>query len=125
MVISGRPQRFPSSKTLQFSYFQNYPDPDGFTSNRLIRQRISLNNAFGTATSAIWNITYPECFTSFVPIFISFSFSVLNDQSLIFLGKAKHLKKFPRLYANGVSVEHGKLILNNCPGLGVSKRPRQ
>jgi len=36
------------------------------------------------------------------------------------LGKAKRLKKFPRLYANGVSVEHGKLILNDCPGLGVS-----
>ena len=86
-----------------FRFFRNYwhyPDLMGTDFKRPIRSRISRNNDLDTITSAIWNITYLECLTTLAPIFISFTCSVLSDQSLIFLGKANRLKKLPRLYAN-------------------------
>ncbi len=52
----------------------------GGTPNRWMRSRIVANNSRGTATSAIWKITYPECLTTLAPILISFSRSVVNDQ---------------------------------------------
>ncbi len=45
-----------------------------------MRARIAAKNFRGTATSAIWKITYPECVTTLAPILISFSRSVVNDQ---------------------------------------------
>ena len=36
-----------------------------------------MNSSRGTATSAIWNVTYPACRTTLAPILISFSGSVL------------------------------------------------
>jgi hypothetical protein len=93
------PNSLPHQNAEFFSYCKHYPDPDGIAIivNCLIRQRISQNKTLGTATSAIWNITYLECLITFAPIFISFSLSVLNDQSLTFFGKAKRLRKLPRL----------------------------
>ncbi len=52
----------------------------GGTPNRWMRSRIAANNSRGTATSAIWNVTYLECRTTFAPILINFSLSVVNDQ---------------------------------------------
>ena len=53
-----------------------------------MRSKIAANNSRGTATSAIWKITYPECLTTLAPIFISFSRSVVNDQCFTDLGSA-------------------------------------
>ena len=53
--------------------------------------------------SAIWNVTYLACRTTFAPILISFSRSVVNDQCLTDLGSANLRKKFPRLYASANS----------------------
>jgi len=38
-----------------------------------------------------------DCIITLAPIFISFTWSVLSDQSLIFFGRAKRLRKLPRL----------------------------
>ena len=46
-------------------------------------------NSRGTATSAIWNVTYPECVTTLAPILISFSRSVVNDQCFTDLGRRR------------------------------------
>jgi hypothetical protein len=39
----------------------------------------------------------PPCLTAFAPIFISFSFRLVNDQHLICAGVASVRRKFPRL----------------------------
>ncbi len=43
----------------------------GGTPNRWMRSRIAANKSHGTATSAIWKITYAECVTTLAPIWIS------------------------------------------------------
>ncbi len=48
--------------------------------SRRIRSRITANSRRGTATSAIWNTTYRACVTTFAPILMSFSRSVVSDQ---------------------------------------------
>ena len=53
-----------------------------------MRSRIAANNSRGTATSAIWNVTYLKCRTTFAPILISFSRSVVSDQCFTDLGDA-------------------------------------
>ena len=54
----------------------------GGTPKRWMRSRIAANKSRGTATSASWNATYLACRTSFAPILISFSRSVVNRDSL-------------------------------------------
>ncbi len=71
--------------------------------NRWMRSRIPANKSRGTATSAIWRITYPESVTTLAPILISFSRSVVNDQCFTDLGGARRRRKFPRLYARASS----------------------
>ena len=56
--------------------------------SRLIRSRITRNNRFGTATSAIWKTIYRECATTFAPILMSFSRSVVSDQCFTPFGSA-------------------------------------
>ena len=56
-----------------------------------IRPRIAANSALGTATSASWKITYQECFTTFAPIFTSFSLSVVSVQCCMLLGRASRV----------------------------------
>ncbi len=58
----------------------------GGTPNRWIRSKIAANNSRGTATSAIWKITYRELVTTLAPILINFSRSVVSDQCLTDLG---------------------------------------
>ena len=41
--------------------------------NRRIRSRIARYNRRGTATSAIWKVTYLACRTTLAPILINFS----------------------------------------------------
>ena len=62
-----------------------------------------MNNSCGTATSAIWKITYREWVTTFAPILINFYRSVVSDQCFTDLGSASHRRKFPRLYARAKS----------------------
>ena len=45
-----------------------------------MRPRIAANRSRGTATWASWNVTYLECRTTFAPILINISSSVVNDQ---------------------------------------------
>ncbi len=52
----------------------------GGTPNRWMRSKIAANKSRGTATSAIWKITYPECVTALAPILTSFSRSVVSDR---------------------------------------------
>ena len=52
----------------------------GGTPKRWMRSRMAANRSRGTATSASWNVTYLACRTTFAPILISFSRSVVNDQ---------------------------------------------
>jgi hypothetical protein len=47
-----------------------------------IRCRISANSSLGTATSAIWNVTYRAWVTIFAPILTSFSLRLVSDQCL-------------------------------------------
>jgi hypothetical protein len=75
----------------------------GGTPNRWIRSKIAASNSRGTAISAIWKITYPECVTTLAPILISFSRSVVNDQCLTDLGNANRRRKFLRFYAGAKS----------------------
>ena len=88
-----------------FAYRHTQPcrTKGGGTPNRWIRSRIPANNSRGTATSAIWKITYPECLTTLAPILISFSRSVVSDQCFTYLGSANRRRKFPRLYARAKS----------------------
>ncbi len=53
--------------------------------------------------SAIWNVTYLECRTTFAPILINFSLSVVNYQCFTDFGSANRRRKFPRLYARAKS----------------------
>lgn len=83
-----------------FSNFCHQPYSMGTGFNRWISSRIFWNNFFETNISAIWNITYRAWLTTLAPIFISFTWSVLSDQSLIYFGKTDHLKELPRLKLN-------------------------
>ncbi len=68
--------------------------------------KIAASNSLGTATSAIWKVTYLECQTTLAPILISFSRSVVTDQCFTDLGNARRRRKFPRLYARASSWSH-------------------
>jgi hypothetical protein len=48
--------------------------------SRPIRSKMVWNNSLGTATSAIWKTTCQKWHTTFAPILISFSRSVVNVQ---------------------------------------------
>ena len=50
--------------------------------------RIAANSRRGIATSVSWNVTYRPCRTTFAPILISFSRSVVSDQCSTSSGKA-------------------------------------
>ncbi len=63
-------------------------DPTGGGRNCAIIRRIPANRFFEIATSAIWNATVRAWPTTFAPILISFSSSVVSDQSLIGSGVA-------------------------------------
>jgi hypothetical protein len=70
------------------------PDLIATSDRLLIRARISANNDPAAAASAIWNTTYRECLITLAPVFTSFTWSVLSDQSLILFGKALVLQIF-------------------------------
>ena len=54
--------------------------------SRRIRSRIARNSRFGTATSAIWKMTYRACVTTLAPILISFSGNVVSDRGKLSSG---------------------------------------
>ena len=58
---------------------------------------MSLNMSRDTATSAIWNVTYRPCLTTFAPILISFSRRLVSDHGSAALGIASVRAKLPRL----------------------------
>ena len=60
--------------------FGLHPDVAVANRSRLIPSRMARNNSRGTATSAIWKIICREWRTTFAPILISFSRSVVNVQ---------------------------------------------
>ena len=72
----------------------------GGSRRRAILRRIAANSLLGTATSAIWKITYRAWCTTFAPILISFSRNVVSDQWATGLGSASLRRKFPMLYAS-------------------------
>ena len=61
----------------------------GASFNCAILARIAANISRDTATSAIWKMTYREWATTFAPILISFSRSVVNDQCATLRGNAR------------------------------------
>src|SRR4051794_6578094 len=69
----------------------------GAARSRPIRTRIAANSARGTATSASWNVTTFAWRTTFAPILISFSRSVVSVHARTERGRASCLRKFPRL----------------------------
>ena len=75
----------------------------GGTPNRRIRSKIAAHSSPGTATSAIWNVTYLACRTAFAPILIRCSHSVVNDPCFMDHGNSRRRRKFPRRCANGNS----------------------
>src|SRR4029077_17235092 len=62
-----------------------------------IRRKISWNIRRGMATSAIWKAISRQWLTTFAPILMSFSLSLVSDQSLIGSGVASVRRKLPRL----------------------------
>ena len=60
-----------------------------------MRSRMLRKSHRGTAASAIWKITYREWATTFAPILMSFSRSVVNDQCFTDRGTASHGQDHP------------------------------
>jgi len=58
---------------------------------------MARNDARGTATSAIWKTTFRAWRTTFAPILISFSRSVVNVQWRTERGSTACRRKFPGL----------------------------
>jgi hypothetical protein len=52
---------------------------------------------YGTATSAIWNVTWRPWLTTLAPILISFSRKLVRDHGSAVLGIASVRMKLPRL----------------------------
>jgi len=61
------------------------------------KPRIAANTERGTATSASWNVTTFAWLTTFAPILISFSRSVVRLQGFTSRGSASCRRKFARL----------------------------
>ena len=77
----------------------------GFRRRSSIRLRIFRNSSLGTATSANWNVTYRPCRTTFAPILISFSRSVVIDQRLASSGVLTSAYGYTRTFQEvGLSV---------------------
>jgi hypothetical protein len=57
-----------------------HPDVAGASLSRPILSRMARNNSRGTATSAIWKTIFREWRTTFAPILMSYSRSVVNVQ---------------------------------------------
>ncbi len=117
VVQAGQPDRYRKLPTdvgqpLVRSPRQPRCTNGGGTPNRRMRSRIAANKSRGTATSTIWNITYFACRTTFAPILISFSRSVVNDPCFTDLGSANRRRKFPRFYASANSRSRACLSLN-------------
>jgi len=75
-----------------------YPvDAKGGGRSSAISRNISANRSRGMATSAIWNATLRPRLTTFAPILISFSLSVVSVHSLIGSSVARARRKLPRL----------------------------
>ena len=72
--------------------------------SRRIRSRIARYSRHGTATSAIWKVTYLACRTTLAPILINFSPKVVIVQVFMGRGRTSLRKKLPKLYARA----------NNC-----------
>ena len=69
----------------------------GAARSRPIRPRIAANNARGTATSAIWNVTAFAWRMTFAPTLISFSLSVVSVQVRTDRDSASCRRKLARL----------------------------
>ena len=70
--------------------------------SRRIRSRIARYPPAadrGTATSAIWKVTYLACRTTLAPILINFSGKVVIVQVFMGRGSTSRRRKLPRLYA--------------------------
>ena len=71
--------------------------------SREIRLRMVWKSRCGTATSAIWNVTYRAEQTTFAPILMSLPWRVVSVQWLTPGGRATRRRKFPRLYVSAKS----------------------
>ena len=69
----------------------------GGARSRAISDRISWNICRGTATSAIWKVTYRPWLTTLAPILISFSRKLVSDHGSAVFGMASVRMKLPRL----------------------------
>ena len=77
---------------------------------RRIRSRIARNSRLGTATSAIWKITYRECVTTFAPILINFFCNVRRE-----VIESKQV--------TGVPSPRSLLLLRSPSGLPAQQQP--
>ena len=84
-----------------------------------INRRISANRFFEIATSAIRNATVRARPATFAPILISFSSSVVSDQSLIGSGGGRRAQKIAE-----VAGERVKLKAKDVAGEGAARHPR-
>ena len=69
---------FPPVPTIHCTIFAFRPEPVVVAVHRSTAE--FLRNWPGTATSAIWNVTWRACVTIFAPIFTSFCLRLASDQ---------------------------------------------
>jgi len=69
----------------------------GAITKDLMRARILANSAPGMATTAICNTVLRAWLVTLAPILTSLSWMLESDQWDTLLGRAKRLRKFPRL----------------------------
>src|SRR5262245_12296578 len=91
----------------------NEPHPEAHAGrSRAIRPKSRAKSPLGTATSASWKTRYFACDTTFAPILISLSRSVVSVQCFTALGSTSWRRKFARLYARANNCNRAWLSLN-------------
>ncbi len=109
-ALDGVPHRFPTERrqSIAASHFvsphlppsEHQPGSGVGNLSHPILSRIVRNNSRETATSAIWKITCRAWRTTFAPILISFSRSVVSVQCRTACGSTACRRKLPKLYAS-------------------------
>ena len=93
------------------------PQPEAHASrSRSMRFRIAANSFRGTATSAIWKMTYLEWATTFAPILISFSRSVVSVQLLIGLRQHQLAEEVGQVVRQGEQLQPRRVVLEPPAG---------
>ena len=75
---------------------------------------MAANNFRGTATSASWNVTYLAWCTTFAPILISFSRSVVSVQCCTDLGQRQPPQEVGQVVGQGEQLQPGLVVLERA-----------